>query len=108
MSANMRLTTLPLPWRGSRMTIAPAARRPQRGQVARIVVVDIDRRRGQRRAEARNHVADRLLLVVAGDEDRDGEVFQAAVMHRNLALPLAAAAPSCGALLFIEAVKAKV
>ena len=82
--------------------------RLERGQVARIVVVDVDRGRRQRLAEARHHVADRLLLVVAGDEDGDGEVFQAAVCIEVSGTSAAGCSrPARGALLFIEAVKAR-
>jgi hypothetical protein len=43
----------------------------QRGQVAGIVVVDVDRRARQRGAEPRHDVADRQLFIVAGNQDRD-------------------------------------
>ena len=67
----MRRTTRPLPWRGSRRTMAPAdgcrLRRCGRSNCCR------RRRRwpGQRGAEVAHHLADRGFLVVAGHQHRD-------------------------------------
>ena len=71
MSANMRRTTWPLPWRGSRRTTAPAAAGDLDGAVGRIVVVDVDRGVRQRGAEIGHDLADRRLLVVAGHQHGD-------------------------------------
>ena len=46
------------------------AARHLHGLVGRIVVVDIDRRRRQRRTKISDHLGDRMLFVVARHQDR--------------------------------------
>ncbi len=53
----------------------------QRRGIGGIVVVDIDARGRQRGAETGDDVADRLRLVVAGQQDGDVEVFQQGFRH---------------------------
>ncbi len=48
--------------------------RDRRGAVARIVVVDVDRGRGQRLAEIRDDGRDRRFLVIAGHQHRDAKL----------------------------------
>jgi hypothetical protein len=53
----------------------------QRGRVGGIVVVDIDAGGGQRCAEIRHDIADRLRLVIAGQQDGNLKVFQQGFRH---------------------------
>ena len=59
-----------------RLAAHQGAGKPRRlhGIVTRIVVVDVDRRLGQRPAKVRNHLRYRHGLVVAGDQNRDAQI----------------------------------
>ena len=67
-----RTTANPFPRRLSCSTVAPASLARSDGRVGRGVVDDDDQRAGQRAPEVLDDLADALLLVAAGNDDRDG------------------------------------
>ncbi|CDX37602.1 hypothetical protein MPLDJ20_200121 [Mesorhizobium plurifarium] len=84
----------------------------QRREVLGIVVVDIDRGRRQRLAEAPHDLADRQLLIVARQEHGDDRLVADCMRHVCLRAPDPASdrlscRPRRAVLLFIEAVKAR-
>ena len=48
--------------------------RRRHGPIGRVVVVDVDRRPRQRGPEVGDHLGDRDFLVIAGEQDGDGQV----------------------------------